>query len=106
MSHVYRIYENKLKYFEFVCHREQVPYELYPNEGMNYRKISMDISRSKFEEILDDIDCEIQRENSKHPEIPVISFRTMMQPKKFQRLVAGRGVFRPLSRDKEKFREF
>ena len=103
MMRTYRIYRNKVRLFKLVCKRDSLQYEICPDTDMNYVEVRMDISRSRFRELLDDVDCEIQRETSSRPEVPVISFRTMMQPEKFKRLVAGHRVFRSLSRDKVKF---
>ncbi|MCM1178662.1 MAG: hypothetical protein NC347_00260 [Clostridium sp.] len=102
----YRIYKNKLAEFKFVCKRDGLEYEIcLENDGLNFFEAKMDISRGRFKELIDDIDCEIQRKTSSHPEAPVISYRTMMQPQKFARLIGGQRIFRSLHRDQKKFSE-
>lgn len=103
MAH-YRVYNNKIEVFEDICKRDNLQYDIIEiGRNLNFKEVSMEISRSRFRELLDDVDCEIQRSNSKHPEIPVISFRTMLKPKKFNKIVSEYPVFRTLSRDKTKF---
>lgn len=101
----YRIYKNKWTYFVFVCNRDGLTYEVDPggDNGKNFITVLMDIPRGRFQELLEDIDCEIQRDGCK-AKAPVISARTFFNPKKFNRLLDWYGFrsFRLLKRDENK----
>ena len=101
----YRIFKNKWKYFLLICERDNLSYEktLGNNKEQDFTEVQMDISKSQFKEILEDIDCEIQRAKDKS-KAPVISARTYHNPEKLQRLLDWYGCrsFRVLKRDEKK----
>lgn len=53
-------------------------------EYPNYFEISTDISSRHFSDVVNDAKCEMQRQNSNCPEIPVVSCRTALNPSKME----------------------
>lgn len=102
----HRIYKDKWEYFVFVCNRDSLAYEIVRNDENNYIEVRMEISKSRFGELLEDIDCEAQRRSYKCP-APVISARTLNDPDKLHRLMEfyGSHSFRMLRRDVERFED-
>lgn len=86
-KHTYRVYKNKWTFFVFVCQRDHLTYEKGPETNLNYREVYMDISRQRFNELLEDMECEAQR-SSYQCKAPVVSARTMKNPEKLRKIMA------------------
>lgn len=103
--HNYRIYKDKWEHFLLICDRDNLSYEVVPDkiEGQNFTGIKMDIPRGRFNELLEDIECEVQRAKCL-AKAPVISARTYFNPKKLNRLLDWYGYrsFRILKRDEDR----
>lgn len=101
----YRIPKNRWHYFLFICDRDNLTYETLSDneEEQDFTEVQMDIPEIRFQEILEDIDCEIQRAKYK-AKAPVFSARTFHNPKKLHRLLDWYGYrsSRILERDEKK----
>ena len=87
----YRIYKDKYKYFTKICDRDDIDYKVAQNNAddeKNYLVINFTkpIRDSEFQDILDDIKCEMQRERCKNKR-PVITLKTFINPSKFKRIM-------------------
>jgi hypothetical protein len=80
----YNVFKGKKDLVERIFQRDEIPYEIFPDPKRDGAFIlEADIGRGRWEEILEDVACEIQRGDSP---IPVYGRRTMANPKKFARL--------------------
>ena len=84
----YRIYKDKWEYFLFICDRDSLSFEEMPQrmKKQSFTEVMMDIPRSRFKEILEDIECEEHR--AMHlAKAPFMSARTYCNPAKLNRLL-------------------
>lgn len=94
MRNTYRIYNNKFGLFQSICQRDHLQYVMLSDNGI-YKTVSMDITRKRFKEVLEDIACEEQRLS--YPpatqKAPVVSANTVINnPEKLKRLMELSGV--------------
>ena len=82
-----RIFDDKYEFFQKVCQRDSVNYDVLTHRD-DYYEVSFqpEITNSRFKELLEDIECEVQRSNYKFDR-PVFSARTLCMPEKFSRLI-------------------
>lgn len=87
----YLVYRDNKEMFEQICKRDNLEYEVRPSrEHFMYK---MDISRARFREILADIEAEKLR-NSTKSDVPYITAKTLSDPTKLEKVLAGRKSFR------------
>lgn len=101
----YFVPEGKKKYLIIVLKRDLIPYEFFEVDGRQY--VSVPLSCRQYRVMLEDAECECER--ARHQSnIPIYSFRTLMNQKKFHRLCQinkayhGFGI---LSKDVERFEQ-
>ena len=99
----YYVPAGKKEYLAKVLERDLIPYHFFKIDDRQY--INVSLSCRQYRVMLEDAECEYERAMHKS-NVPVYSFRTLMNPEKFHRLKQlnknyhGFGI---LSRDVERF---
>lgn len=75
------------KYIEYICNRDYIKYSIEKKDGKEF--LVADITRSRFNEILEDVKCEKLRDGSK---IPFVTMRTFRNPKKLRHILNRNNV--------------
>ena len=96
-TRTFRISDELKPYVEQVMHRDRIPYR-FVNNGIETK-----LSGNAFHIVIEDALCEKQRGDSRN--IPVYSYRTVMNSDKFKRLRRMNRVnsFRILAKDRAKY---
>ena len=90
-------------YVELVMHEDGISYSAV--ECSDWIEMDMDISSRRFNVVIEDAKCERQRLDSDCPQIPVVSFRTAVNPDKVDSVLKRfkTNVFMLLSCDEARF---
>lgn len=91
---------------EWVLKRDEFRYTLQDMGGYTEFRIE-DISSRRFNDVIEDAKCEKERRESLTPEIPVLSYRALMNPEREARLLRlyGADCCIPYSKDVDKYIE-
>lgn len=94
----FNVSEGIKPYLERVMQRDRIPYAFRENN-----MIETTLSGNAFHIAIEDALCEMERGDSR--DIPVYSFRTITNPKKFRRLreINKMNSFKILSKDRAKY---
>lgn len=89
---------------EWVLKRDEFRYTLRDMGGYTEFRIE-DISSRRFNNVIEDAKCEKERREGPTPEIPVLSYRALMNPEREARLLKlyGADCCVPYSKDEAKY---
>ncbi|MGN0485540.1 MAG: hypothetical protein ACI4HI_18530 [Lachnospiraceae bacterium] len=81
-----KIEKNIYPYMTRVLKRDGIKFSV--KEQPNYYEVESDITSRRFNALIEDAKCEKQRENSSCPDIPVVSYKTAINPEKVARILS------------------
>lgn len=106
MARVYSVSERMMPFFIKVCKRDKVSFTMHGKNEKGFN-VKIDCSNNQFKTLIEDAMCELER-SLHNADIPVYSFRTLINPEKKKRLMKmnNRRCFYVLRKDREKYLQY